>query len=233
MFCCCSFEAESQNQCTLKTGAWYSLGSTGAYLILAILSISLQAFPSTQWGCFMITKGREVRATDAQNNIEEDVVEKKDGGSETSWHEGTDDSPKNNDEDSQNWDYEYVDATGTMDGDEPLLVQSNSSGLLDSVKLNETDKFEPVMVLSNVAQEAKPAATDEEAPAKEEEEKTEEKVPEVEYVEDVEDTIIADDAKLGILERNPDFLDVCCGDPLELEKHLDPKAKNINTKVVA
>jgi hypothetical protein len=82
------------------------------------------------------------------------------------------------------------------------------------------------MVLSNVTQEAKPAAVDEEAPAmeeapsviKEEEEKNEEKAPEV------EDTILADDTIVGILDRNPDFLDVCCGgDPLELEKYLDPK----------
>jgi hypothetical protein len=165
---------------------------------------------------------------DAQRYDDEDTVEKRNGGSETSGHEGTEDSQKNHDQDSHTWDYGYdgyTDATGAMDGVEPL-VESNSSGLLSSVKLNETDKFEPVMVLSNVTQEAKPAAVDEEAPAmeeapsviKEEEEKNEEKAPEV------EDTILADDTIVGILDRNPDFLDVCCGgDPLELEKYLDPK----------
>jgi hypothetical protein len=184
----------------------------------------------------------------AQSNEEEDDVEKRGRGgvSETSRHEGTDDSQKDHDDDSNNWDYGlegYVDATGTstMDGAEPL-IESNSSGLLSSVKLNETDKFEPIMILSNVTQEAKPAPADEEAPAMEEapaakeeeenikenieekiEEKTEEKTEEKAPEED--DTIIAEDNSIvGIFNRSPDFLDVCCGgDPLELEKYLDPK----------
>ena len=53
------FDTESVNKCTLKTGAWYSLGSTGAYLILGLLTCALPKYPGekSRWGCCMITRG--------------------------------------------------------------------------------------------------------------------------------------------------------------------------------
>lgn len=100
------FEATSQNKCSIKTGAWYSFGSTMAYLILTIIATSrVPKGRSDQTMCF----GCCIRTSTRGSSFGEDKASRHSGGSETSqdgdgvWHGDDDDGINDDDESLENW----------------------------------------------------------------------------------------------------------------------------------
>lgn len=163
------FDAASQNQCRLNSGGWFSLASTAAYFVVAILTTSLSPVASKRTYCFCIhiTRG-------SQRGVQARDVESGDVAASNKELGTTSDSST---EKVQNFKEELEDDTDTLDGDfgdsvmargsvdsilsprdsmleEPdLNVQSNSMDTANDVSLNRhdmvvSDAFSPKAVPS-------------------------------------------------------------------------------------
>jgi hypothetical protein len=208
------FKAESQNQCQLKTGAWYSVGSTAAYLILAILSTSLPSFPGLvgTWGCCIYTQWRRTGSL-AKGDAHGIEKPDEDTDEEADWNDSSEQNMRNagGDASTVKWgvtDYRY---------DERNLLKSDSSAMMSDVGLNDRKGCNETVlsILSIVTAEKTDTFADDEYSSK--------KQNSIQH----DETVV-----FSTHSRHPDFLDkMCCGDPLELEKYMPhPVSKTRNSK---
>jgi hypothetical protein len=196
------FEAASENQCALKTGAWYSVGSILAYLLLAIISTANKPRDgngSTCRGCCIITRGGDSAILDEENQKDENSDTSDDG----LWHTDMDEEP--DDGSAVNW--TVAQGTGSNGSNK------SNSGLIDSLFLNsdtsgaETDETNTIIDVDRDRSEILDSF------AEEEELKVTKKA--VARKTPPQDNDSARD------RRTTDYFDaMCCGDPLEVEKHL-------------
>ena len=214
------FNAASQNQCRLESGAWFAMAGSVSYLILAILCTSIDPYVARTTKLFCCVMTRDCSCGRRRRSISGDI--ESNGGdklnAETSGSSA----------DGQNWRDVLED-----DGDEDFgqsnvaAADSNLSGL--NWKPTEESKDEENTQTSSMLQnndsglalnsasmesENHPTLTQSESDVllnKFQVEKQEEEQPK---------------SFQHSFPRKPDFLDMCCaGDPLQVEKHLEYPVK--------
>lgn len=227
-----SFNAASQNQCRLDSGAWFSMAATLSYLIVAILCTSIDPYVGhdTRAFCFVMTKdcrrkGRQQVGSGDIESAEDDKL-----NAETSFTS-----------DGRNWRDVVEDDDGDEDFDESNMaaVDSNFSGL--NVKSTEDSKDEEEdvtqasssmlqspdtgLALNSASLESdnNPVLTQSESDV------LLNKNEDRSFLSDKHEA--ASSSYKHSFPRKPDFLDMCCaGDPLEVEKHLEYPVKLQKTK---
>lgn len=226
-----SFNAASQNQCRLDSGAWFSMAATVSYLILAILCTSIDPYVGhdTRACCFVMTKDR--RRKDRQQAASGDVESAEDDklNTETSITS-----------DGRNWRDIVEDDDEDEDFDESNMaaVDSNFSGLNVKSTEDSKDEEEDVTQASSMLQspdtglalnsaslesDNNPVLTQSESDV------LLNKNEDRSFLSDQHEA--APSSYKHSFPRKPDFLDMCCaGDPLEVEKHLEYPVKLQKTK---
>jgi hypothetical protein len=208
------FDAASQNQCALKTGAWYSIGAMAGYLLSAIVSTANKSKDgkSTKCrGCCIMTRGPDSLIFDEENQK----------GSETSddglWQ--TDDENED-DASAVNWAVAENTVGSNRSGGSNRSNQSNQSSserrieLLSDTSGAEIDDLD--MKLDATTQDSGKLLD----PYVEEESKANNSI--------TRETPSQDSS---VRDRRTDYFDtMCCGDPLEVEKHLVQKSPSKSGK---
>jgi hypothetical protein len=225
-----SFNAASENQCRLTTGAFYSIASLVSYLIVAVLCTSMDAYTSirTCCYCFIITKDwrrnrgphdtsdlspERGESLKNENNdmevVEETSVSSGDGPNWRALQDEEDDFGESN----MAVDSNYSSMKWKISGDSDDLGQNSST-------TNPDPAGHPITSASLESSGGQAVGTEDED----------------------------DDMALNRIEpatttnynsrtfpRQPDLLDMCCaGDPLQVEKHLEyPEVKLRKTKAAA
>jgi hypothetical protein len=219
-----SFNAASQNQCRLDSGAWFSLAATVSYFILAILSTYIDPYVghNTRAYCIVMTrdchrKGRRLfESGDLESNRDKLFTDTSISSDGRNWRDIV----------------EYDDEDEELDESNMPAVDSNFSGL--NVKSSEESRDE-----EDVTQDSSMLQSLDTGLAFNSESLESDNNPvltrsESDIVLNKNDDrcFVADKQKKApstykhSFPRKPDFLDVCCaGDPLEVEKHLEYPGK--------
>lgn len=221
-----SFNAASENQCSLSAGAWFSLAAIATYVILAVLCTSMDPYAAVRscCCCFVITKDWRRSRRDHGNgdsdegHILSETLEKQDpacddvenGGGATSVSSGEGDTClKLPDEDDDV-------------GESNMAVDSNFS----SVNWKTTDDTVDENLVGQTS--TSPSAMNSDPPNG---------LASLDSAGEVTETVDKDDEDVALnphedstrlVPRRPDLLDICCaGDPLEVGKSLGlPEVKS-------
>jgi hypothetical protein len=218
-----SFNAASQNQCRMESGAWFSMAATVSYLILAILCTSIDPYVgySTRVCCFVVTKDcrREdrqgVESGDVESNHDKLNAEMSISSDGRNWRDIVEDD----DEDEE------------LDGSNMPAVNSSFSGL--NVKSSEESRDEEdVTQSSSMLQSPDTGALNSESLESDNHPTLTQSESDVLLNRNENHSFLSDNQEATTstykhsFPRKPDFLDVCCaGDPLEVEKHLEYPSK--------
>jgi hypothetical protein len=204
----------------------YSISATGLYLLVAICFIFLNPYRDAAFcgGCFISTRaaratgGKNVHGGDARAEGDSTDGEDPERGPDTDTEEG------------------FTNAT-FMDKADPSLHAAENREVTESLHLREIDSIDndaeqdaeddvdaavlgrnretsanedQTEDMDGTPRQLQPPALSMQTTANEEDVTNDEGVPGTE------------DAAPTCHTRHPDFLDMCCGDPLELEKHMSP-----------
>jgi len=221
-----SFNAASQNQCRLDSGAWFSMGSTVAYLIVAILCTSIDPYvgKTTRCCCFVTTRNccprnkgdDEIDEESIDNNEDKVNVETSvSSGDGQNWRDIV-----NDDEDDQDFG-----SSSNMEAGARVIVGDSMpwSPLSDESKDEErgtqtsSELLEPAsdLALNSASLDSNNAQEGTESPREVPLTKEDSFLAEVPVSPEVT-------TYKHTFPRKPDFLDMCCaGDPLQVEKHLE------------
>jgi len=200
------FDASSQNQCALRTGAWYSVGAMAGYLLLAIISTASKARQGKSakcGGCCIITRGPDPLVFDEENQKGENSDTSDDG----LWQ--TDEEPED-DASAVNWAVAEDTVGSNRSGGSRRSSQSGSEQVSDLLLTDtsgaETEDLDVLLNTTTKTQDSGKLLD-----------------PYVEEEKKVSKSIARKTPSQDSLsrERRADYFDtMCCGDPLEVEKYL-------------
>ncbi len=238
-----SLDAASQNQCHLKKGAFYSLGSIGAYLILGVAFIAMRPYRDAGafFFCCFSTRAAASSRTMVQSDDkgEGDTTSEDDGDQNTQKRDDDEEDGLVNASDMFTNDRTSADTgdhnNGEADNDDEMTIDKYSQHQEDTITENlSMDGKVDIMGLDEDAvtittttkgdgggsvssTTSKGHTTNVSPPAPQSSD----------YAE-----ILSNETIETEQTRSPDFLDVCCGDPLELEKYLGMQRGGMKSKLV-
>lgn len=233
-----SLDALSQNQCRLQKGGIYSLSATVAYMLIAIAFFAMSPYKDARLCglcCISTRGGGAMRYHPEEHGDDESHDEKGQGDTSLEDEDAKYDKETAPDAPGESFtgeDYDH-DLSQTMsDGPEAAGGSGDGSAdrysqeeVVDVLMANDSDLVSnpDEAALSRVGSNAESLPADPDYDQQQQQEEEEAAPPQTSEAAEVVELPEATEHS-----RHPDFLDMCCGDPLELEKYMGLASSKTN-----